>query len=343
MADERHEWLDGDAAERLLRGDGIEPGDERARAEAAELAALLRSLAATEPAAGLATGPATTELPGEAAALAAFRAARAETAAAGEALGVVRVGRVADVPAAPRRRRFAPVRLGLAAALACCALGGVAVAAGTGVLPGPFASDQEDPTPASTVSADMTPGPVVTSPSQSLPPGSPTPGRSEPSADATPSGGDPSRPAASGGPTAGTGTGPGANDGTRQGGPSGGTEGAGSAQWFAKTADDCRDYRAGRLDQDKRRSLESAAHGPAAVKTFCDLLLDGKGGSGGAGGKGGKPGGSDGGGAGGGAGKGKGDGAGNKTGGGGKPNSVTRPDRILDWLRPGASSTPATS
>ncbi|WP_438292107.1 hypothetical protein [Streptomyces sp. HUAS TT7] len=328
MADERHEWLDGDAAERLLRGEGVEPGDERARAEADRLSALLRSLAHDE--------PATTELPGEAAALAAFRKARPEGAPDAEALGVVRVGRVAEVHPAPRRRRFAPVRLGLAAALACCALGGVAVAAGTGVLPGPFAFDEQDPTPASTVSAEVTPGPVATSPSHSLPPGSPTPDRHGPSTGAgTP--GDSSHSASPDGSAAG-GSGDGDKKGGAQPGGSGGdNDGGDSGLWLAKTADDCRDYRSGKLDPDKRRSLESAAHGPAAVKAFCDLLLDGKGG---------KPGGTgDGSGNGddnGGKGKGKGDGSGKSGGGGGgKQSSVTtRPGHLLDWLKPG-TLTPA--
>ncbi|MFF4184634.1 hypothetical protein ACFYZ9_15700 [Streptomyces sp. NPDC001691] len=322
MADERHEWLDGDAVERLLRGEGVEPGDERARAEADRLAALLRSLTPTE--------PATTELPGEAAALAAFRKARPEGTAAAEGLGVVRVGRVAEVREAPRRRRFAPVRLGLAAALACCALGGVAVAAGTGVLPGPFAFDEQDPTPASSVSAEVTPGPVTASPSHSLPPGSPTPGRHSPST-GTGTPGDPSHPASPDGSAAGGSGDPGRKDGAPSGGSGDDNDGAGKGQWLAKTAEDCRDYRSGRLDQDKRRSLESAAHGPGAVKAFCDVLLDGDGG--------GRSGGSDDQGQGEGQGKGKGDGQGNKNGGGGggKQNSVTtRPGKLLDWIRPGA-------
>ncbi|MCX5385198.1 hypothetical protein [Streptomyces sp. NBC_00083] len=340
MADERHEWLDGDAAERLLRGEGVEPGDERAREDAAVLAALLRSLGATE--------PATTELPGEAAALAAFRKARTADAADTEGLGLVKVGRVARQADAPRRRRFAPVRLGLAAALACCALGGVAVAAGTGVLPGPFAFDEQDPTPASTVSADMTPGPVDTSPSHSLPPGpsTATPGdrHGQPTAPGS-TGGDPSAAATPGGPSADTGTGPGHGDGdgTEQGGPApgAGTEGGGTQQWLANRADDCRDYRSGRLDQSKRRTLESAAHGPAAVKAFCDLLLDHKGGKGDGADKGGRPGGADGGGGSGGPGapgKGKGDVPGKTAGGGGggKQSSVTRPDGLLGRLSPAA-------
>uniref|UniRef100_A0AAU2V413 Extensin n=1 Tax=Streptomyces sp. NBC_00003 TaxID=2903608 RepID=A0AAU2V413_9ACTN len=330
MADERHEWLDGDAAERLLRGEGVEPGDERARAEADRLSALLRSLARNE--------PATTELPGEAAALAAFRKARPEGAPAAEALGVVRVGRAAEARQAPRRRRFAPVRLGLAAAVACCALGGVAVAAGTGVLPGPFAFDGQDPSPASTVSAEATPGPVATSPSHSLPPGSPTPDRHGPSTGTGTPGGSSHSASPDGSATGSTGDAD-KKGGTQPGGSGGDNDGSG--QWLADRADDCRDYRSGKLDEDKRRSLESAAHGPAAVKAFCDLLLDGKGGkSGGAGG------GSDGGSGDGGKGKDKGKGGAsgnwNGGGGGGKRSSVTTgPSHLLDWLNPAALTPPA--
>ncbi|MEU3504598.1 hypothetical protein ABZ726_29010 [Streptomyces hundungensis] len=319
MADERHEWLDRDAAERLLRGEGIEPGDERARAEAARLSALLSSLAPAE--------PATTELPGEEAALAAFRKARPDHAPGDrEALGVVRVGRVAPSPRAPRRRRFAPVRLGLAAALACCALGGVAVAAGTGVLPGPFASDERDPTPASSVSAGASPGPTADSPSPSLPSASPTPERRGPSSGA-PTPGDPSHSASPGAASSGPGADPGDKDGT---GP--GSDDGEDGQWLAKTADDCRAYRSGKLDTDKRRNLESAAHGAGAVKAFCDLLLDGKsdatGGTGDSGGGGGQGSGGD-------KGRGKGNGSGNKNGGGGggKHSSVApHPGKLLDLL-----------
>ncbi|MFG3284938.1 hypothetical protein [Streptomyces sp. NPDC048111] len=337
MADERHEWLDGVAAERLLRGEGVEPGDERARDESARLSALLSSLAPT--------GPATTELPGEQAALAAFRAARADGAAKaagakdagardGEALGVVRVGRAARLSEAPRRRRFAPVRLGLAAALACCALGGVAVAAGTGVLPGPFTFDDRDPAPASSVSAAVTPDPVATSPSRTLPPGTPEPDRAVPSSGA-PVPDDPQRSASPGGPATGSTAGPGRKDGTPQpGDPGDDRDGAKGGQWLARTTQDCRAYRAGSLDADKRRSLESAAHGPGAVKAFCDLLLDsGSGGKGGAGGDGKGGGDKD-------HGKGGDGGKHGGGGGGGKQSSVgPRGDTVLDWLKPGALAT----
>ncbi|CAM5228191.1 hypothetical protein STENM327S_08735 [Streptomyces tendae] len=109
------------------------------------------------------------ELPGEAAALAAFRKVRAERAdASAEALaalghgavprscdaGLVRIGARGEGARRPRRSRA--LRLGLAAALTVGMVGGVAAAAGTGVLPTPF--DGTEPEPAATVSAAVSPG-----------------------------------------------------------------------------------------------------------------------------------------------------------------------------------------
>ncbi|MFD4049993.1 hypothetical protein ACFWSF_31295, partial [Streptomyces sp. NPDC058611] len=72
MADERNRWLDRAAADRLLRGEPAEPvgpsADPRARGEAARLRAALDALAERPAARG--------ELPGEAAAVAAFRTAQ---------------------------------------------------------------------------------------------------------------------------------------------------------------------------------------------------------------------------------------------------------------------------
>ncbi|MPY35786.1 extensin, partial [Streptomyces adustus] len=159
MADEQYRWLDREAAERLLRGEPLAPAvDATVRDRAGRLAETLGALS-TAPAA-----PDSTELPGEAAAMAAFRAARgaerpavgrrARTAASGSAdAGLVRLGRPA--PAAGRFRWGRPVRLGLSAALAAGMVGGVAVAAGTGVLPAPFGG--VEPGPAASVSAAASP------------------------------------------------------------------------------------------------------------------------------------------------------------------------------------------
>ncbi|MEU6663639.1 hypothetical protein [Streptomyces sp. NPDC046821] len=211
MADEQNKWLDRDAAERLLRGEPLEAADAATLARAERLARTLDALAVTRDDGG--------ELPGEAAAMAAFREARgaaakhaaaplrgvapaadarrgdsraqhvgahagtapltlasvsplrgsagrendanANTATAlgtdfdvraGSDVGSVRIGR----PAARPVRWGRPVRLGMAAALAGCMIGGVAVAAGTGVLPSPFGK-RDEPAPAASVSAAATP------------------------------------------------------------------------------------------------------------------------------------------------------------------------------------------
>ncbi|MFK8911835.1 hypothetical protein ACJA3G_33025, partial [Streptomyces sp. YS-3] len=180
MADERHEWLDEDAAERLLRGESVVPADDRAREQAERLSAVLRALAGPDVRQAMDAPAAARELPGEAAALAAFRHARAEAYApvGAPAETVVQVAREPRGTRAPRRR-LRPVRFGLAAAIAGCALGGVAMAAGTGVLPG---LGTAHPEPVSSVSAAATPSPIASdSPSRRtgapVVPQSPTPGR----------------------------------------------------------------------------------------------------------------------------------------------------------------------
>lgn len=186
MADEQDRWLDRDAAERLLRGEPPAPVDAEVRARAERLAEALAALAAA---------PASTseELPGEEAAVAAFRAARAARndngavrhpqpaalsqardlarAAGGPAnadAGLVRLGR--SEAGGRRARRWRTVRFGLAATVAAGMIGGVAVAAGTGMLPTPF---RDAPGPAASVS------PALTSPQPSV---TATPGTAEPGA-----------------------------------------------------------------------------------------------------------------------------------------------------------------
>lgn len=164
MADEQDEWLDKDAAEKLLRGEPVVPLGDRARDDALRLAEALGAARAVR------RTPAG-ELPGEDAVLTAFRQAtraggdRLAGRSAGAALpgqpGTLHSVHIGAAPAAPLRRpRWSrPVRFGLAVSLAGCALGGVAVAAGTGMLPGPFGG-QGSPAPASSVSA-ATPEPLV--------------------------------------------------------------------------------------------------------------------------------------------------------------------------------------
>ncbi|MYW09030.1 hypothetical protein GT034_11815, partial [Streptomyces sp. SID2563] len=127
----------------------------------------------------------------EAAALAAFRAAPRSPRTAGitaahedEAetamLAPVHIGRAASPKRADRPFRWSrPLRFGLVASLACCAIGGVAVAAGSGMLPGPFG--RHTPSPATSVSAAESPEELGTDvlpdeeTSAPPPPGTPTP------------------------------------------------------------------------------------------------------------------------------------------------------------------------
>ncbi|GGX67426.1 hypothetical protein GCM10010358_22210 [Streptomyces minutiscleroticus] len=268
MADEQDKWLNREAAERLLRGEPLECADAAVRARADRLAGTLRALAAGTPP----TGP---ELPGEAAAVAAFRQARTGAAAerphpapgvrrrTDEAcdMGVVHV-------AVPRRDRSGPsvwgrpVRLGLAAALAAGTIGGAAVAAGTGILPTPF--DGERPGPAASVSAAVSPTgrPLLTpSPGASADggPASPAPGGGT-SGSVAPDA--PSRDEARGsaaGPRSGSGAGPHDDEaGARRHG----------------TASACRDVRDGKaLGIERLRGLEEAANGAQHVRKYCKGLL----------------------------------------------------------------------
>ncbi|GGP36253.1 hypothetical protein [Streptomyces sindenensis] len=316
MADEHYEWLDKDAAEKLLRGEPVVPVGDEARAEAFRLAEALGVARA-----GL-RAPAG-ELPGEDAVLAAFRQAGHGSGAdrlAGRAAvpgrpGQLHTVRLGSAPAAPARRpRWSrPVRFGLVASLAGCALGGVAVAAGTGVFTGTFGG-QGLPTPASSVSAAVTPGPLISNdsvddPSAPVDPSSPA----EPEATSSPTVRESSGPEESDGARtvdpgreSGTGrpdtpdrpggdgreetTGGGTGRDDRPGGSGGDTD---SGNWHEKSVRACKAFRAGTLDDRSRRQLIEFAKGEKNLERFCDRLLDGNGGSGGGdGGSGGGNGGS---------------------------------------------------
>ncbi|UUN28765.1 hypothetical protein [Streptomyces sp. FIT100] len=271
MADERCEWLDPEVAERLLRGEQVGAvGDHAHRRSARRLADALDSVRTP----GAAAAPAAEPLRGEEAALAAFRKAR--DGGADELLPTT-VRLAAAVPPSPpadRPRWGRTMRWGLAASLAGIAVGGVAVAAGTGVLPAPFGDDR-DPSPAASVSAAATPGPPAS--------GSPTgpDGATTPAAPPSGTGSPPASP--SSGATGATG-GSGPAD-TAGGGDARGDEKSGDGTWdrygsgdrYRRTLDACRDYRSGRLDEERRRKLESAANGPERIKRFCDRLLSGDG------------------------------------------------------------------
>ncbi|MEV7195929.1 hypothetical protein AB0N81_29595 [Streptomyces sp. NPDC093510] len=306
MADEQHQWLDRDAAERLLRGEPLEGIDPDTRPEADRLAQALAALAAqtaqaaqvaqadsgVENAAGSAPRAVagSGELPGEAAALAAFRAARAENAGAARSGGArtapyataaheaaagetVRMGRAGDRPRPSRWGR--PVRFGLAAALAACMIGGVAVAAGTGVLPSPFGA-HSDPGPAVSASPvatpeepSATPSEEAGEPSEDMVPDASTAPDEEPTSRETAS--SPPPEAEAGGEHTGSPQQP-SGDRTPRGDE--------AKQWYRKVVLACRAYRSGELQGDKRRRLEEAAKGPARVEAFCGRVLGGPGGGG---------------------------------------------------------------
>lgn len=303
MADEHNKWLDRDAAERLLRGEPLEAVDAATRTRAARLAETLDALAVTRVDGG--------ELPGEAAALAAFRKARESGAQepgaatpkarharprgafapatslhapvghendananaaidgyAGSDVGSVRLAR----PDARPVRWGRPVRFGVAAALAGCMIGGVAVAAGTGVLPSPFGGSSE-PGPAASVSAAASPEHPLTSSSPDI---SETDGGRSGSAvpdghSPEPGSGVPSRDDTAGLPRTATtqpGTGPRASDA------------ADREAWRQRLVDACRKYRGGVLSDSETERLRSAAKRVATKKQdrdpdrFCARVLE---------------------------------------------------------------------
>ncbi|GGY02391.1 hypothetical protein [Streptomyces djakartensis] len=269
MADEQYRWLDRETAERLLSGEPLEAVDGAAGDRAERLARTLGALSAPPPLTS-------EELPGEAAALAAFRKARAERPDAGAArtgagghsgdtvadAGLVRIGtpRGSGSGDVRRPRRARPARLALAAVLAVGMVGGVAVAAGTGVLRAPFGGDEPHP-PGASVSAAVTP---------------------------------PERPLVSPSPGAGGqgGSGPGASPGDASTGdardpgrteahddtapqPGSGDENGGPGDGRRKLASACRDLRDGkRLTADRRHALRDAADG-TRVWRYCKGLLAG--------------------------------------------------------------------
>lgn len=267
MADEQYGWLDRDAAERLLRGEPLEAVDADTREQADRLADALGALAA-EPALT------SVELPGEDAALAAFRKARtgrndeaaefgrrglAHPAAPDADAGLVRLERAAGSRHRDRWRR--PTRFGLAAVLTAGMLSGVAVAAGTGVLPTPFSDER--PSPAASVTAAGTPDRPLVSPSPGV---SGKGGSQAPTPDGTtsgPSGEDSPNDEAAGGAASGQPR----SDST---GKSGRTH-----EWWRRTRSSCRAVLDGKdLDADRRRALEDAAGGSGRVKKYCRGILD---------------------------------------------------------------------
>ncbi|MGW1215510.1 hypothetical protein ACWD5F_38355 [Streptomyces sp. NPDC002499] len=257
MADEQYRWLDPETAETLLRGEPLDAVDATARDEAERLAKTLDALSSDVIRAGadvIRPGP---ELPGEAAALAAFRTARADRSGAA-AVGPPTRGRSSDAglvriggpgPGA-RPSRWQPVRFGLTAVLALGMAGGVAVAATSGILPTPFG---DGPRPVSSVTAAVSPDRSHASP-KGLQPGRPTPD------------------GPTGGPTASDPTGPGA---TVAPGSEDHAEGKDDGRWSGGPAA-CRDLRDGKkLNAERRRALVHAAGGVGGgrVWRYCKNAL----------------------------------------------------------------------
>ncbi|MCX5399292.1 hypothetical protein [Streptomyces sp. NBC_00102] len=300
MADEQDEWLDRDAAEKLLRGEPVVPPGAQARSTA-------RSLAETLDAARSAP-PSENELAGEESALAAFRqvgpargaagtgrhrrpvgsAAEAGTDADAGTLDPVRLGTPPSLPRRRERPRFGrPVRIGLVASLAGCALGGVAVAAGTGALAGAFGGAEHGP--ANTVSVAASPDASASRPSGTGGPSGTPEGTGAPSGSGA---GTTSGAEGDGKATPGTGV-PDGHDGTggaggfdgRTGGygfsdrgasgaPDGYGDSASGSGWFAAVVEDCHDYRDGHLGDRERRRLAQLARGERNIPEYCATLTD---------------------------------------------------------------------
>ncbi|MFF3212239.1 hypothetical protein ACFYYB_16425 [Streptomyces sp. NPDC002886] len=302
MADERDRWLDEAAADALLRGEQAVPGAEHhVRVRAERLRAALDALAEPPPPAE--PGGLPGELRGEAAAVAAFSArgsvlrARAQTRAPDTALfgsadTVVELGAPSG-PAGRGSRRGRPVRFALAAAVASVAVGGLAAAAGTGLLDRP-ARHTAGELPAVSVTAGSSPTALSDgayaaplAPSRTTTPrgeprgGIPSPGN-------TPVGEGPTAtgPGGATGVAGDTGAEPspagspadkgGRGDRSRQGGADGATtETTGGSDREGRTGavELCRDFRAGRLDDARREKLVRLAKGLLRVPRYCEVVL----------------------------------------------------------------------
>ncbi|MGW5970239.1 hypothetical protein [Streptomyces sp. NPDC055186] len=289
MADEQYRWLNREIAERLLNGEPLEAADPATRDQAERLARTLGALSSPS-----SSPSADEELPGEAAALAAFRKVREERAAQPHAdpsavsdpaaadragtrsadAGPIRIGAPGADGSGARRgphwARFA--RYGLAAALTVGMFGGAAVVAATGVLPTSSAgSSGSGPTASATATPEH--------------PQPPPPTKGDPRDGAVPEAERGKRPG-DGEAVTGQGDGPGGDedtgedDGTavRQGDP---VVGAGRGH----IASACRALRDGRkLQGHRRHALEEAAGGSSRVGPYCEKVLAARGGETGSGG-----------------------------------------------------------
>jgi hypothetical protein len=307
MADDRYRWLDGAAAEKLLRGEPLEPLEGPcAQAEAERLAQALGALGSGVP---VPRAPGSGELPGEAAALAAFRAARPAAPAAYAADPHAADGRTADPYAAPhpadphvhdlyagpaadtpltvrlgaphpagncgapvRRRRSArPVRLALAATLAAATLGGAAFAAGSGML----RDGREVAGPGPALSVGPAPVPGTTAPGATGHPVEGVPADRLQAVGGASGSSESPDPQATPTPDAGTAGDDEAKgkDRERGSGGAGSGDGDGGDSVLSRTAlaAFCRELEAGRLDRERRKRLERAAQGTRLDK-FCERI-----------------------------------------------------------------------
>ncbi|NGN64421.1 hypothetical protein G5C51_10970 [Streptomyces sp. A7024] len=278
--DDRFGWLDEEAAEQLLRGGPVVPGhwnapdSPRGRAEAERLAAFLQ----TASRAGEQRTGGDGSLPGEEAALAAFRASRSGTATVSRT-----GGRSRHAESGASRFRPRPVRALAAVALTLCTAGGVAVATGgVASLTSPF-------TPSPTASSTPTGEHSDSSGSgqSSEQPSGGASGRADGAApqgedsdkDSAPPSHDGSSPAPTQGSTSGGATDPG------QGGPGGGP-GNGSDPSQSEALDKlCHAYlnaQAGQGDEPDRRAmrdLKKAAGSEKAITEFCEKRVGSTGGT----------------------------------------------------------------
>ncbi|MEU8034893.1 hypothetical protein AB0C13_41410, partial [Streptomyces sp. NPDC049099] len=175
--------------------------------------------------------------------------------------GLIRIGAPGRTGTPARRPRWGrPVRLALAAVVAAGTLGGVAMAAGSGMLPTPFGPEKHGP--ASSVSPDAT----ATAPFVSVPPRGTSGTTQGPDA---PSGG----PDAHRGGASGEAVGPDDRTGRSHAPGAGEPSGTPGRRWKDAAAA-CRDLRDGReLEAGRRRALEDLAGGSARVSRYCKLVL----------------------------------------------------------------------
>ncbi|MGA5184580.1 hypothetical protein ACPCBF_33200 [Streptomyces pseudogriseolus] len=264
MADERYRWLDAEAAERLLSGEPPQAAGPPAGDQAERLADVLRALSAPPP-----TDEG--ELPGEAAALAAFRKSRDErtgqadsaphtgdgTGPGGADVGLIRLG--ARPPGRTGThggaRRPRPARMALAAALVVGMAGGAAVLAGTGLLPTPFDDSRSGPAGAATATHPQRP--LISPPARSVSPDGPEGGTADGGRDGAQGGEEPGR--------------------TPTGSPPGDGRTAHGVRWKLIVSA-CRSWHQGRpVDGEHRRALHEAAGGASHVAAYCHDLAAGAG------------------------------------------------------------------